>query len=135
MHEPLLLIMVLPLTHVPDYRGPWLVKSADAPSALEERLKGGFATWNEYEDDAEKLHELEGYVPGMWRTKEEWLRAVLHEFLVEQRKFPPVHECVVRGTLQRKPKGPLPESRFARRRRWSRARDKGAGRPSKRQRR
>jgi hypothetical protein len=110
MHEPLLLVIVLPLTHVSNYRGPWLVKSTDAPSALEERLKRCFAAWGESEDDSEELHELEGYVPGLWRSKEEWLWTVLHKFLAEQRKFPPVHECVVRGMLRRKPKGPLPSS-------------------------
>jgi hypothetical protein len=53
MHEPLLLVIDLPLTHMPNYRGPWLVKSTDAPSTLEERIKCGFTTWGESEDDPE----------------------------------------------------------------------------------
>ena len=135
MHEPLILMIVMPLTHVDSYRGPWLVKSTDAPAALEERVKSGLTAWSEPSDDSRKLHELEGSVPGVWRTKEEWLRSVLHEFLVEQRKFPPVHECLVRGLLRRKPYRPLPASRFARRRGWSRARHEGDGNVLKRQRR
>jgi hypothetical protein len=135
MHKPLIVLIVLPLTHVDSYRGPWLVGSTDAAAALEKRVRSGFATWCESKDAPGKLHELEGYLPGLWSTQEEWFRSVLFEFLNEQRNFPPVHECLVRGMLRRKPGGPLPASRFARRRRWSRARVEGDGRLSKRQRR
>jgi hypothetical protein len=135
MHKPLIVLIVLPLTHVDSYRGPWLVGSTDAAAALEKRVRSGFATWRESKDAPGKLHELEGYLPGLWSTQEEWFRSVLFEFLNEQRNFPPVHECLVRGMLRRKPGGPLPASRFARRRRWSRARVEGDGRLSKRQRR
>jgi hypothetical protein len=85
-----------------------LVKSTDAPSALEEHLKRGFAAWGESEDDSEELHELEGYVPGLWRSKEEGLRTVLHEFLAEQRKFPLCMNVWCRECYKESPKDLFP---------------------------
>jgi hypothetical protein len=85
-----------------------LVKSTDAPSALQEHLKSGFVAWGESEDDSEELHELEGYVPGLWRSKEEWLWTVLCKFLAEQRKFPPCMNVWCREWYEESPKDPFP---------------------------
>ena len=99
MHEPLIILIVFPLTFVQRYQGPWLVKGTDGISQTEGTLNRGFKLWREGRNDPRQLHELEGYVPGVWKGPEEWSRLILLKFLDAQREFPPVQECMVRGLL------------------------------------
>ena len=99
MHEPLIILVVLPLTFVQSYRGPWVAKGTDSVTRTERQLTRGFKIWRESSNDPRQLHELEGYVPGMWEGAEAWSRSVLLKFLDAQREFPPVRECMVRGLL------------------------------------
>jgi hypothetical protein len=84
----------------------------------------GFKVWNNPHYEPGKFPLVDGEVPGLWSSQEEWSRAVLFEFLDAQREFPPVQECMVRGLLQGSPQRPLPGSAFIRRRR---NRDGGEG--------
>jgi hypothetical protein len=47
MHEPLIILIVFPLTFVQSYQGPWLVKGTDGISQTEGTLNGGFKLWGE----------------------------------------------------------------------------------------
>jgi hypothetical protein len=132
MHEPLVVLIVFPLTHLHRYRGPWILKGTDAAVRLENRLSKGFKIWRKALDDPRELLQLEGPVPEVWNSPEEWSRTVLFQFLAEQRNFPPVHECLVRRLFHRLPVRPLPSTRFARRRGRDRVRPSGGERPSKR---
>jgi hypothetical protein len=125
MHEPLVILIVLPLHHVDRYQGPWLVKGTEAAVRAENVLNQGFKVWNNPHYEPGKFPLVDGEVPGLWNSQEEWSRAVLFEFLDAQREFPPVQECLVRGLLQGSPQRPLPGSASVRRRR--RNRDGGEG--------
>jgi hypothetical protein len=108
MHEPLIVAVVLPLTHVPNYRGPWLARGTDEARNLVQRLDKGFRHWAKGRHDPDQLHDLEGYVPGLWETAAGWSRDLLFEFLVSQRSFPPVQQCLVRRMLPPGHPRPLP---------------------------
>ena len=120
MHEPLIILIVLPLHHVDRYHGPWLVKGTEAAERTQSLLTRGFKIWNNYVPG--ELHELDGEMSRMWSTQEEWSRSVLFEFLAAQRNFPPVQECLVRGLLRCTPKRPVPGTTSTRRRRRNRSR-------------
>jgi len=111
MHEPLLIAIVFPISHVPSHRGPWVVCGTPAARALEYKLTRGFKCWKNGRRDPQQLHELEGYVPGLWESAAEWGRSLLLEFLDEQSRFPPVQECLVRAMLPDKAGRPLPRKR------------------------
>lgn len=111
MHEPLVVLIVFPLTFVDSYKGPWLVKGGAQATHTENTLDRGFKLWKAGRDDPSKLHELEGYLPSMWEGPEEWSRSVLLQLLDAAGKFPPVHECMVRGMLRGASTGPLSRSR------------------------
>ena len=42
MHEPLIVIVVLPIVYVPRYRGPWVLRSSQRSRDTAEKLKSGF---------------------------------------------------------------------------------------------
>lgn len=44
MFEPLIIAIVLPLTHLPNFRGPWMVKGTDEATSLGKRLDRGSYT-------------------------------------------------------------------------------------------
>ena len=79
----LLVLIVFPLTFVDSYKGPWLVKGGEQANRAEVTLERGFKLWRESANDPSKLYELEGYLQGMWKSPEEWSRAILLEL------FPP----------------------------------------------
>ena len=100
MHEPLVVMIVFPLTFVDSYKGPWLVKGGVEASRAESTLDKGFKLWKAGRDDPSQLLELEGYLQSMWKDPEEWSRSVLLELLDAAGQLPPVHECLVRGMLR-----------------------------------
>eukprot|EP00956_Cyclotella_meneghiniana_P032553 scaffold90111_cov54-Cyclotella_meneghiniana.AAC.2 len=114
MHEPLIVLIVFPLTFVDSYKGPWLVRGGEPASRIESALDKGFKIWKEGRHDPGKLYELEGYLQGMWKGPEDWSRSVLLKFLDEAGQLPPVHECVVRGMLRGSPTRPVSRSSSAR---------------------
>jgi len=116
MHEPLMLLIVLPLSHVPSYSGPWVAKGTEPAVKLESQCQRISTLWRSRRDGCEKLHDVEGELPGVWNNSEEWVGSLLREFLDTQRRFPPVRQCLVRGVLQDGGERPLPDSRNKRRR-------------------
>ena len=135
MHEPLLVLIVFPFAHIPSFRGPWVLKGTDAAVDVESRLTSGFKLWKAAANDPGRFSELDSAVPQMWQDPEEWSRTVLLQFLAQQREFPPVRKCVVRGLLHKLPDRPLPTARLARRRGRHRVGPSGGERVSKRARR
>ena len=109
MHEPLIVAVVLPCSFVDGYHGPWVAQGTAPFEALENFLRRGLRLWKRGEP--EKLFDLEGKVQMLWETKEEWLWAVLLEFLAAARDFPPVRECVVRKLFYQSSGQPIPHSR------------------------
>eukprot|EP00956_Cyclotella_meneghiniana_P029334 scaffold70717_cov42-Cyclotella_meneghiniana.AAC.2 len=114
MHEPLLIFIMLPLTYVRNYLGPWLLKGTDAAEDIGKRLTSGFKVWKEVSYEPRRFSELDGGLPQLWENPEEWSRTLLFEFLNKQREFPPVRQCLVRKLLHQLPDRPLPTTRFAR---------------------
>ena len=57
--EPLIVVIVLPLSYVPSYTGPWLVKGSDKGEHAEQALQRGFKG-GEDPNDAGEFHELNG---------------------------------------------------------------------------
>ena len=55
MHEPLIVAIVLPLTHVPECRGPWGVRETPEATSLEEQLVRGFVHWAKARHDPENF--------------------------------------------------------------------------------
>eukprot|EP00956_Cyclotella_meneghiniana_P002842 scaffold3367_cov32-Cyclotella_meneghiniana.AAC.1 len=76
MHEPLIVLIVLPLTPVSDYRGPWLLKGTDAATGMEKRLTQGFRAWRDARNDPEKFHELDDDVSEVWEGPQQWSRDI-----------------------------------------------------------
>ena len=58
MHAPLIIIVTLPIAFVRSYHGPRVAKGTDSVVRAEGQFTRG------------QLHELEGYVPGVWRGPE-----------------------------------------------------------------
>ena len=63
-NEPLIVAVVLPLAHVNDYRGPWLVKGSDEAQSLTRELSAGF----KYSQDrkTQGIFDVEGPLCGLW---------------------------------------------------------------------
>lgn len=135
MHEPLILLLVLPLNHVSRYKGPWVAKGTESAQRLESTINKGSKVWRDSRNGTGQLHDLEGFVPGVWKAEEQWSRNILQQFLAEQRRFPPVHECLVRGLLSPGSERPFPNPGPSRRRRRSGGGSGGSGTVPKRQRR
>ncbi|KAL7502109.1 hypothetical protein ACHAWX_000458 [Stephanocyclus meneghinianus] len=74
MHEPLILAVVLPCSHVPGYLSPWVAKGTPPFSSLESYAQQG---------RPHEVSDLEGHLQGLWKNPEELLRAVLLQFLSE----------------------------------------------------
>jgi hypothetical protein len=85
--KPLIVAIILPLSYVPRYTGPWLVKGTDEGERAEQALRQGFKGGDP--NDAVELHELEGCLRKVWEDAEGGSRAVLQQFLAWARTFPP----------------------------------------------
>ena len=107
--EHLIIVIILPLSYVPSYTGPWLVKGSEegehAEQALRRSFKGG-----EDPNDAGEFHELDGSLCQVWEdpTVGSWL--VLQQFLAWAGTFPPVQKCLVRAVLSGDKQRYLPEA-------------------------
>ena len=114
MHEPLILIIVLPLSHAPNYLGPWSIRRTGEAEVLERELEARFKDPTIH--GSRKFYDLAGSLLGMRDPKERWSRTLLFEFLNQQRSFPPVSRSLVRKMLPQASKRSLPHpSLFGRR--------------------
>jgi hypothetical protein len=108
--EPLIVAIILPLTNLPRYAGPWLVKGTNIGQQFEQALWRGFKCDGNEEipkNDTVKLHELDGKLCELWESLEGGSRTVLQPFLAWASIFPPVQKCVVQGVLSRSKGQPL----------------------------
>jgi hypothetical protein len=126
MHEPLLILIVLPFAYVPDYRGPWLAKGTREATQLESNASRVSRIWRDTRYAGKQLYDLEGQLSGLWKNSEEWLGSLLCKFFDDQRRFPPVRQCLVRQVLPDRQSRPLPGVGTDRGRNGSRSRP---GRP------
>jgi hypothetical protein len=101
--EPLIVTIVFPLSHVPRYAGPWLVRNTDEGARYKRALASGFKG-----NEPGELHELDGGMQRMWEDAASGSRTLLQQLLVWAGRFPPVQKSMVRGVLLRGRKQPLP---------------------------
>ncbi len=95
--EPLIVVVILPLSHVPSYTGPWVVKGTVEGEQAERTLQWGFKMGEP--DDTGKFHELDGFLRKVWKDLESRSWFVLQQFLDWGSNFLPVQKCLVRGML------------------------------------
>ena len=62
--EPLIVAIVLPLSHVARHTGPWVAKETSEGEQTEQALQLGFKGGDP--DDLVKLHDLEGGLCSVW---------------------------------------------------------------------
>lgn len=96
-HEPLIIAIVFPLSHVPNYRGPWIAKGSHRVDVITKELEQGFKYHKA--NGAGEFPELERGVRRLWEQPERRSRDLLQQLLATTRSFPPVHECLVRRVL------------------------------------
>lgn len=101
--EPLIVAIVFPLTHVPSYTGPWLVKGTDKGACFKWALDDGFKRVVTGE-----LHGMDGIMQCMWKDATRGSRAVLQQLLTWAGRLPPVQKCMVQRVLPRGTKQPFP---------------------------
>ncbi len=122
MHEPLTVIIVLPLAYVQNYRGPWIVKHTASAGEFNRRMDFEFG--KPRERGRKEFLDLEEPMPSLWEDDYRWTRDFLFEFLKGQSQFPPVQSGLVRGMLPSLRGGSIsyPEQNGRRRRRGRRLR-------------
>ena len=107
-HEPLIIAIVFPLSHTPNYRGPWIAQGTAHVDAVTEELDQGFKY--HHANGAGEFPKLARGVCSMWKDPEGRSRFILQQLLATTRKFPPVRECLVRRVLQAGGKRSVPET-------------------------
>ena len=122
MHEPLIVVVVLPLSHVPNYRGPWTVRASNTADELKDELEAGFKDPGLH--GCEKFDDLERPMPCLRKGQEGWSGSLLFQFLKKQRGFPPVSGGVVRKLLPTVPGRSISSSTSTGRRRKRGSRDR-----------
>ena len=133
MHEPLIVAIVLPIVHVPNYRGPWVVHGTPESKSVAERLDRGLNYRSSGRHDPDQLHDMEGDMSGVRQAASEWSRDILFEFLISKTSFPPVQQCLVRRMLPPGHPRPFPHPEGGKRGSKRSGSRKGSGRrPPKR---
>jgi hypothetical protein len=117
--EPLVVAIVFPISHVPRYTGPWLVRGTDEGREYERTLTLGFKIGGDY--DPAKLHDVDGSVRSLWKDPQSRSRIVLQQLLAWAGSLPPVSKCMVRRVLPRSGGRPLSKATRKRGRRRKRS--------------
>lgn len=120
MHEPLTIIIVLPLAYVKNYRGPWIVKHTPSAREFGRHMDSEFG--KPRENGRQEFLNLGEPMPSLWEDDHRWTRDLLFEFLKTQSKFPPVQSGLVRALLPSLRDGPVPHPKNNGRRRRGRKR-------------
>ena len=105
MHEPIIVLMCLPLAHVSNYRGPWVLQEISRALEVQNHLEDGFKHPELHRSG--KFNDLEEPVHGVREPKEEWSRALLFKFIEAQNTFPPLLCGLVRRILPPSPRESL----------------------------
>ena len=79
MHEPLIVLIVLPLAHVSNYRGPWVLRGSPPALEVKDYPEDGFKHPELH--GCGKFHDLEGPVYGVQDPKVEWSSDLLFKFI------------------------------------------------------
>ena len=127
MHEPLIVLMFLPLAYVSNYRGPWVIRGSYPALEVQKHMEAGFK--NPDLHGCGKFHDLEGPVHGVRYPKEECSRDLMLKFIEAQKKIPPVSCSLVRRMLPPSPRGPLSSTDKSCRRRQQKRRPGYRGTP------
>ena len=112
MHEPLTILIILPLAHDSNYSGPWTQRGSEAAIGLKAELETGFK--NPSLHGCKEFPDLDSSLHGVRLCEEEWSRSLLWEFLKAQRSFPPVSRCLVRKLLPTPPSRSVSSTRSSR---------------------
>ena len=121
MHEPLIVLIVFPISHASNHRGPWTLRGGCAALEAKNRLETGFK--NHTLPGRREFYDLERPLLGVRDIQEEWSGTILLKLLEAARTFPPVSSCMVRGVLPCTPPGSISSpdhAAFSRRRRGKR---------------
>ena len=105
-HEPLLVAIALPLSHVPSYRGPWLAKGTLQARKLVCELEAGFKFGKDPGHTG--LSELDGSLCGLWGAPKRRSGHLLQEFLCWARRFPPCMNVWCGDCYRESPTDPFP---------------------------
>ncbi len=106
--EPLIVAIVLPLSHMAKHTGPWVAKGTPEGERTEQALWLGFKGGDL--DDPVELRDLEWGLCSVWEDPEGGSQAVLQQFLAWASNFPPLQKCMVQGMLLGSKQGPLPQA-------------------------
>ncbi len=122
MHEPLTVVLVFPLAHVQNYRGPWTIKGKLSTEAFAKQLDVEYKRLSSC--GRKEFLDLEEPMPNLREDAHRWTWNLLRQFLHEQRNFPPVRSGILRGVLPGLRGGAIsnPEDGGRRRRRRKRVR-------------
>ena len=80
------MLIVFPLAHVPNYRGPWVLRGIPSTLEVQNQLEAGFKHPGVH--GCRHFHDLKGPVHGVQDPKEDWIQAVLLKFLEYWETFP-----------------------------------------------
>ena len=108
MHEPLTVLIVLPLVHIQQYSGPWKQRGGKTANELEDLLEAGFKHPGKH--GCGNFHDLERTMPCVKNSPEKCSGALLFKFLEEQRAPPPVFGGVVQEMLSSPSRGNVPST-------------------------
>jgi hypothetical protein len=103
--EPLIVAIIFPLSPVPRYTGPWLVKGTNEGALFECSLIDGFKG-----NDPRELHDVGGDVQRVWDDAASGSRAVLQQLLAWAGGFLPMQKCMVWEVLPGVRKRPIPKA-------------------------
>ena len=78
MNELIILLIVLHLDHVSNYRGPWVLRGISQALEVQNHLEAGFKHPELH--GCGEFHYLEGPVHGVQDPKDEWSKALLFKF-------------------------------------------------------
>ncbi len=111
--EPLIVVIVFPLAHIPRYTGPWMVGGTDEGAQFEQTPFDGFKG-----NLTGQLHELDGSLQRMWEDAASGSWVVLQQLLAWVGRFPPVQKTLVQRMLLGGSKQPLFEAGQERGSKW-----------------
>ena len=99
------MLIVLPLAHISNKRGPWVLRGSSPVLEVQDHLEAGFKYPEIHR--CGKFHYLEGPMHGVRDPKEEWSRDFLFKFLEAQKTFPPCHAVWCREYYRLHPEDPF----------------------------
>ncbi len=97
MHEPLTVVVVLPLAFVENYRGPWTARNRPCTQAFGEQLDAEFK--RPADNGRVEFLDLDRPMPSLQDEACRWTWDILRKFLHKQRAFSPVQSGILRGLL------------------------------------